>query len=127
MLSMVAGGVAIGLRRSVVARIAPIAVTATRMCTDPLRRRTQGLPFRRDHAVGIPAPHGPANGLSPSSHVWVLAGGHGRRFRNRATFIFPDSQLRCLLHDLVFGVPTADQTDHAAGSSEHIERCPGGG
>jgi hypothetical protein len=128
---MVAGGVATVLRRSVaVTTIAPIAVTATHMGTDPPRSLTQGLPFRPDHALGIRAPHGPltanrvtsAARLSPSPHVCAFGRGHGRRFHNRATFIFPDSQLRCLLHDRVFHMP-ADQTDHAAGSSEHIERC----
>jgi hypothetical protein len=52
--------------------------------------------------------------------------GHGPRFHKRATFIFPDSQLRCVLHNLVFHGPTPEDTDHAAGCFEHIERCLGG-
>ena len=66
-LSMVAGGVAIVLRRTVVVTtIAPIAVTATRMGTDPHRRLTQRLPFRPDHAVGTHAPNGPTKQVTVS-------------------------------------------------------------
>jgi hypothetical protein len=55
-----------------------------------------------------------------------VAQGHGRRFHNRAAFIFPDSQLRCLLRNLVFHVPTPEDTNRAGGCFEDIERSLGG-